>query len=659
MKIITVKYDENSKIVDISNNSLYFEQENESLQINAQINTDKLIRTYIKSANGNSNVTDAVENSEDVYSVVIEDKYMSKGTLYVGFEAYDDDGYIERYEPLKVYIDSFVSLGTDKNDNVYVVTADVSDVVTLSPNEPAYVKNVGNKKDIVLQFGIPQGIQGEKGEKGDTGEQGPQGIQGEQGPQGLPGTNGQDGKDGSDGYTPVKGVDYYTDNEIAEISKNIKEAVENMIVDTELSETSENPVQNKSVTKAIEDAKTEIKLQLDNKVELTNISNSISNNNLQLDDNIDVRLGELKVLTLCTPSEIDERYKSTFSFQSGETATTLTYSSTPLEWFGDDVTSGNFVPEPFSTYEVDIKNLGINGIRARVDKIAGYISTDVEGKVLRLDNSAGKVLRDYKIYGNSVQDGMPSADSPVEIQNVGDYNETTGKYDVPIAVGGKNLLNLENATKIGGTSFAVTDNVVTITDIGDSYGLTWMNKYIGLQGGQTYYFKTIPSSNVNSAAGWRINYTDGTNSGTKGYSAAITIPEDKEVKSVYLYIGWDLSHEEPITLKNIQIELGTTATEYEPFIEPVTTVISLDEPLRLVSDSADYIDYKNQKVVRNVEVLDDTGMLTIEESYSVMDSPVEEPMDLPVIDTNLYTNVISVGTQIQPSNVKVTYFKKG
>ena len=152
MKIITVKYDENSKIVDISNNSLYFEQENESLQINAQINTDKLIRTYIKSANGNSNVTDAVENSEDVYSVVIEDKYMSKGTLYVGFEAYDDDGYIERYEPLKVYIDSFVSLGTDKNDNVYVVTADVSDVVTLSPNEPAYVKTVGNKKDIVLQF---------------------------------------------------------------------------------------------------------------------------------------------------------------------------------------------------------------------------------------------------------------------------------------------------------------------------------------------------------------------------------------------------------------------------------------------------------------------------------------------------------------------------
>lgn len=90
----------------------------------------------------------------------------------------------------------------------------------------------------------PQGPQGEKGEKGDkgdkgdTGEPGPQGPQGEQGPQGIPGTDGRDGVDGkdgapgpqgpqgiqgetgpagTDGYTPVKGMDYFTEADKTEL----------------------------------------------------------------------------------------------------------------------------------------------------------------------------------------------------------------------------------------------------------------------------------------------------------------------------------------------------------------------------------------------------------------------------------------------------------
>jgi len=48
----------------------------------------------------------------------------------------------------------------------------VGDTETLSAGEPAYVENVGTPTDIVLNFGIPQGIQGEQGEQG---EQGPAG----------------------------------------------------------------------------------------------------------------------------------------------------------------------------------------------------------------------------------------------------------------------------------------------------------------------------------------------------------------------------------------------------------------------------------------------------------------------------------------------------
>jgi len=57
------------------------------------------------------------------------------------------------------------------------------------------------------------GPQGPKGEKGDTGEQGIQGVPGE------------NGSNGADGYTPVKGDDYWTPEEVAEIYSYLDAAV--------------------------------------------------------------------------------------------------------------------------------------------------------------------------------------------------------------------------------------------------------------------------------------------------------------------------------------------------------------------------------------------------------------------------------------------------
>ena len=136
------------------------------------------------------------------------------------------------------------------------------------------------------------GLQGPKGEKGDTGEQGPQGPQGETGPAGsagadgadggyyaptvdtdgnlswtasqtgmptVAGTNikgpkgdtGQTGADGANGYTPVKGTDYWTETDKAEIESELKAWAGQQgyitAVDSALSATSENPVQNKVI----------------------------------------------------------------------------------------------------------------------------------------------------------------------------------------------------------------------------------------------------------------------------------------------------------------------------------------------------------------------------------------------------------------------------
>ena len=244
MKKIDVKYNADGYIESVTDNAVHFEQENDSLEINAQITTDKKVRAYIKAPNNNSAVTDELTPVDGVYSCMVDGDYMAKGTLYIGYELYDESGYTERLEPLKIYIDSFVNLGGGSSDNVYVVTVKVGTVETLATGEPATVENVGTKKDMILNFGLPRGDKGDKGDsgepfkyenftekqlndlrgpqgiqgpKGDRGEQGVKGDKGDKGARGERGADGKDGingADGKDGYTPQKGVDYFTAQDI-------------------------------------------------------------------------------------------------------------------------------------------------------------------------------------------------------------------------------------------------------------------------------------------------------------------------------------------------------------------------------------------------------------------------------------------------------------
>ena len=95
----------------------------------------------------------------------------------------------------------------------------------------------------------PEQLAALKGEKGDTGAQGVQGIQGIQGEkgdtgaQGLKGDKGDKGDKGTDGYTPQKGVDYFTAEDIAGL--NIPS------VDQTYSPTSENAQSGKAVAEAV------------------------------------------------------------------------------------------------------------------------------------------------------------------------------------------------------------------------------------------------------------------------------------------------------------------------------------------------------------------------------------------------------------------------
>lgn len=106
----------------------------------------------------------------------------------------------------------------------------------------------------------PQGIQGLKGDQGKVGPRGEQGVQGPQGLQGVQGIQGDQGPRGvsvysvisedvdngikvtislddgqtdqftvKDGYTPVKGVDYWTTQDQAEIKEYVDSRVDQAV----------------------------------------------------------------------------------------------------------------------------------------------------------------------------------------------------------------------------------------------------------------------------------------------------------------------------------------------------------------------------------------------------------------------------------------------
>ena len=71
------------------------------------------------------------------------------------------------------------------------------------------------------------GAKGDKGETGATGPQGEAGPQGETGPQGATGPQGPQGPKGETGATPVKGTDYFTAADKAELVSDVLAALPN------------------------------------------------------------------------------------------------------------------------------------------------------------------------------------------------------------------------------------------------------------------------------------------------------------------------------------------------------------------------------------------------------------------------------------------------
>lgn len=94
-----------------------------------------------------------------------------------------------------------------------------------------------------------------------------------------------------------------------------------------------------------------------------------------LNTHTEYRGGELAALAVTLPAVIPENYTARLVFESGATATTLSYPADTIKFIGDGCDGeGDFVPATNTAYEVDIKYLGTNsaGTKRIVARVGAF-----------------------------------------------------------------------------------------------------------------------------------------------------------------------------------------------------------------------------------------------------------------------------------------------
>lgn len=187
-------------------------------------------------------------------------------------------------------------------------------------------------------------------------------------------------------------------------------------------------------------------------------------------------------------------------------------------------------------------------------------------------------------------------------------------YKIPVTVSGKNLFDIDKA-EIGSMHDSHGGNLERDNRVRTNYIYVKAGTYCvstistsgGVRSSTICHAYSTPLETTHIGA---VNATSGTIlTGTKAYSI-FTILVDCYVRFLFLPMSdSSITDLNTNTLNDFkpQIERGDMPTDYEPYHEPITTNIYLDEPLRKIGDYADYIDFEKGKVVRNVGKYTFTG----------------------------------------------------
>lgn len=218
---------------------------------------------------------------------------------------------------------------------------------------------------------------------------------------------------------------------------------------------------------------------------------------------------------------------------------------------------------------------------------AGAIVLDVEGESIVVNDASDYPLQNLKVFGKSTQDGTPTPDAPVDIVSV----------ENPIVkVFGKNLFDLPQ-TIAKPTSNYNYDLFTNTAGQSTPVPVEKLSLLPYVEAGKTYFFSCeIPELAV--AAGVKVMAVndDGTIGDESGTAIAIlAVNSGAFVPTKSSFVTVRVGTADAVTIRNVQLEMGETATEYEPYIEAQTVETSHSLPGIPVSSGGNYTDENGQQ----------------------------------------------------------------
>lgn len=201
-----------------------------------------------------------------------------------------------------------------------------------------------------------------------------------------------------------------------------------------------------------------------------------------------------------------------------------------------------------------------------------------------------KAVRIYKTNPTTTEKDMLITNIMLSEERITKY-EPFG-YRIPVKVSGKNILNadaLSNFTKQEDGSYLSNTTIISTNNVAEN-----------LKGVYTISLKLKSPVGANYRL-W-VYYSDGTTgqqykASTGDYIEFSHTTNGKDIDRIAWYYS---ANSNQVQFKDFQIERGNTKTKYEPYVEPTITDIYIKEPLRRITDYADYIDFKNGLVIRRI-----------------------------------------------------------
>lgn len=300
--------------------------------------------------------------------------------------------------------------------------------------------------------------------------------------------------------------------------------------------------------------------------------------------------------------------------QIGAATTSQSNTFTEENIFNRIIRSNGAFLGSYDTYVSSLDGTNSLNVYDELEKIEGKADIlEIESNkatALKLTDTKNIPLINYRIYGNANGVG-------------GDLDETTGKYMLPMMIYGKNILPNLSAlmdsgvymngkgvinnddgsvtVKAGTNTYSTTINLRANLAFTMPFSTTITVSCVGVTKDVTLHIMKQPSGSTQYEL-------VGVVSSTEKIKTAPVLKGDK----IRCFLNLKLNGKvEQDTTFYPQIEIGEVATEYEQFVEPVTTYIPLPEPMV----EGDYVDYASKTVVAQGVTYTDVDLPEIITNY--------------------------------------------